>query len=191
MKAADIPQLVFFIVVCQLAGGIGSYSPPGHTRMVCRPEKAAPDAAGLGFCPGLDHALYFDGNRRLPDLAGEPVWKTAAAGPFLFGLQLVLNALWSYLFFRPPVPSGRGTRHGRPGRLHFSNPPPLPPYFLCRRGPPRPLSPVGGLCRRFEFCDLYSELLKNDQTMMSLVKNRSAALRCNPALLDNHPFLGT
>jgi len=131
--------------------------------MVCDPEKTAPDAAGLGFCPGLDHVVCFDGDCGFPDLARDPVWKTAAEGsPFIWGSVSSKRPV-AVSLFRAAVSSGRAGRHRRPGRLHFFDPSPLPSHFLPRRDPPHPLSPVGGLCRRFEFLNLHSKLLRNNQ----------------------------
>jgi translocator protein len=100
VKAADIPKLVFFIVVCQLAGGIGSYftvpAIPGWYATLKRPLLTPPDWV---FGP-VWITLYV-----LMGIAVFLIWRETRYGKprrkalLLFGIQLVLNALWPFLFF--------------------------------------------------------------------------------------------
>ncbi|RPJ43756.1 MAG: tryptophan-rich sensory protein, partial [Deltaproteobacteria bacterium] len=100
MKAADIPKVVFFIVVCQLAGGIGSYftvpAIPGWYANLKKPLLTPPDWV---FAP-VWVTLYV-----LMGIAVFLIWRETRYGKprqkalLLFGTQLVLNALWSLLFF--------------------------------------------------------------------------------------------
>jgi translocator protein len=100
LKAADIPQLVFCIVICQLAGGLGSYftrpAIPTWYATLKKPLLTPPDWI---FAP-VWITLYV-----LMGIAVFLVWQQ----PFtrsqkqkaliFFSVQLILNALWSYLFF--------------------------------------------------------------------------------------------
>ena len=100
MKAADIPKVVFFIVVCQLAGGIGSYftvpAIPGWYAALKKPLLTPPDGV---FAP-VWITLYV-----LMGIAVFLIWRETRYGKprqkalLLFGIQLVLNALWPFLFF--------------------------------------------------------------------------------------------
>lgn len=100
MKTADIPRLAFFIVVCQLAGGIGSYfttpAIPGWYAALKKPLITPPDWV---FAP-VWITLYV-----LMGVAAFLVWrenrleKARRNALVLFGIQLSLNALWSFFFF--------------------------------------------------------------------------------------------
>jgi benzodiazapine receptor len=100
LKAADIPKLVFCIVICEVAGGIGSY----FTRTAIsswyatlkKPLLTPPDWI---FAP-VWITLYV-----LMGIAVFLVWQQPFArnqkqnALIFFSVQLILNALWSYLFF--------------------------------------------------------------------------------------------
>ena len=100
MKRADIPKLVFCIVICQLAGGIGSYftrpAIPAWYATLKKPLLTPPDWV---FAP-VWITMYI-----LMGIAAFLVWREGfdrnqtQKALLLFGIQLVLNALWSYLFF--------------------------------------------------------------------------------------------
>jgi tryptophan-rich sensory protein len=100
LKAAEIPKLVFFIVLCQLPGGIGSYftapAISGWYANLKKPFLTPPDWV---FAP-VWITLYV-----LMGIAAYLVWREHRYGKprqkalLLFGIQLVLNALWSFLFF--------------------------------------------------------------------------------------------
>ncbi|MBP1719250.1 MAG: benzodiazepine receptor TspO [Deltaproteobacteria bacterium] len=100
LKAADIPKLVFYIIVCQLAGGIGSYftrpAIPTWYATLKKPLLTPPDWV---FAP-VWITLYV-----LMGISVFLVWRETRYGKprqkalFLFWIQLGLNAFWSYLFF--------------------------------------------------------------------------------------------
>ena len=100
LKPAEIPQLVFLIVICQLAGGIGSYftRPAISTwyNALRKPLATPPDCV---FAP-VWITLY-----ALMGISAFLVWRRGLKGRenqkalILFGSQLILNALWPYLFF--------------------------------------------------------------------------------------------
>jgi tryptophan-rich sensory protein len=100
LKAADIPKLVFFIAVCQLAGGIGSYfTRPAISTWYVTLEKPLLTPPDWVFAP-VWITLYV-----LMGIAVFLIWRETRYGKprqkalQLFGIQLVLNALWSFLFF--------------------------------------------------------------------------------------------
>jgi len=100
LKAAEIPKLAFFIILCQLAGGIGSYftapAIPTWYAALKKPFVTPPDWV---FAP-VWIMLYV-----LMGIAAFLVWREDRQGKarqkamVLFGTQLALNALWSFLFF--------------------------------------------------------------------------------------------
>jgi len=91
---------VFFIVLCELAGGIGSYftapAIPVWYATLKKPLLTPPDWL---FAP-VWILLYV-----LMGIAVFLIWREKRYGKprqtalFLFGIQLALNALWPYLFF--------------------------------------------------------------------------------------------
>lgn len=100
MKPAEIPKLAFFLILCQLAGGIGSYfTAPAIPVWYAGLKKPFITPPGWVFAP-VWITLY-----ALMGLAAFLVWREKSYGIgrrnalVLFGIQLVLNALWSFLFF--------------------------------------------------------------------------------------------
>ncbi|MFC2174874.1 TspO/MBR family protein [archaeon] len=97
MKVKSWRHLIGFVVLSQLAGVIGSVFTVGsvgtwYTALV-RPELAPPNWV---FGP-VWITLYF-----LMGIAAYLVWqkgKKPEAALQLFGLQLVLNTMWSIIFF--------------------------------------------------------------------------------------------
>jgi translocator protein len=100
LKTGEILKLAFFILLCQLAGGIGSYftapAIPTWYAALRKPFITPPDWV---FAP-VWITLYV-----LMGIAVFLVWRESRYGKprqkalLLFGIQLVLNALWSFLFF--------------------------------------------------------------------------------------------
>jgi len=100
LRAGEILKLVFFILLCQLAGGIGSYftapAIPTWYAALKKPVITPPDWV---FAP-VWITLYV-----LMGIAVFLIWRKKQYGKprqkalFLFGIQLFLNALWSFLFF--------------------------------------------------------------------------------------------
>jgi tryptophan-rich sensory protein len=100
LKAGEILKLIFFILLCQLAGGIGSYfttpAIPAWYAGLKKPFMTPPDWL---FAP-IWITLYV-----LMGIAVFLVWRESGYGKprqkslFLFGIQLALNALWPFLFF--------------------------------------------------------------------------------------------
>jgi len=92
--------LIFCIVICQLVGGIGSYftrpAIPTWYATLKKPLFTPPDWV---FAP-VWITLYV-----LMGIAAFLIWRERGIRSqkqrafILFGIQLVLNALWSYLFF--------------------------------------------------------------------------------------------
>jgi benzodiazapine receptor len=89
-------MLALFILVCLFVGGSGSAFPPGewYRQLVKPPLNPPPWVFGpvwtlLYILMGLSAWLVW---RR-------PGWPAARAPLGLFGVQLFLNALWSWLFF--------------------------------------------------------------------------------------------
>jgi tryptophan-rich sensory protein len=100
LKTGEILKLAFFILLCQLAGGIGSYftapAIPAWYAALKKPFVTPPDWV---FAP-VWITLYV-----LIGIAAFLVWREDRHGKarqkamVLFGTQLALNALWSLLFF--------------------------------------------------------------------------------------------
>lgn len=100
LRAGEILKLVFSILLCQLAGGIGSYftapAIPTWYAALKKPVITPPDWV---FAP-VWITLYV-----LMGIAVFLIWRKKQYGKprqkalFLFGIQLFLNALWSFLFF--------------------------------------------------------------------------------------------
>jgi len=99
-KRSDIYKLIVSILVCQLAGVIGSIftrpSVPTWYAGLLKPRFTPPDWV---FGP-VWISLYF-----LMGIAAFLVWRrglhhqVVRRALAIFGVQLVLNALWSFLFF--------------------------------------------------------------------------------------------
>jgi len=100
MKSMEIFRLAASIIVCQLAGVIGSFFTrpeiSGWYAALRKPSLAPPDWV---FAP-VWIALY-----TLMGVAAYLVWskgwkeKQVRHALILFGVQLILNALWSWVFF--------------------------------------------------------------------------------------------
>ena len=100
LRAGEILKLAFSILLCQLAGGIGSYftapAIPTWYAALKKPVITPPDWV---FAP-VWITLYV-----LMGIAVFLIWRKKQYGKprqkalFLFGIQLFLNALWSFLFF--------------------------------------------------------------------------------------------
>lgn len=99
-RVVDSLALVGFLLVCLLAGGLGSIATTpeldGWYRTLAKPTWNPP---GWVFGP-VWTTLYV-----LMAVAAWLVWRRdglrGAAGPLaLFGLQLLLNISWSWIFFR-------------------------------------------------------------------------------------------
>ena len=93
--SSQYPALIAFVVLCFAAAGIGGFFPPDDWyASLNRPSYAPPNWV---FGP-VWTVLYF-----MMAVAGLLVWKSNAAGNVLaltmFGVQLLLNAAWSAIFF--------------------------------------------------------------------------------------------
>jgi translocator protein len=98
----SIPKLVGSVLLCEAAGAIGSiYTYDGVRNWYPKLEKPSFTPPGWVFAPvwtvlyammGL--SLYLGSQRRREEDDG--LWQ---ASQVLFGIQLVLNVLWSYVFF--------------------------------------------------------------------------------------------
>jgi translocator protein len=89
------PALISFVVLCFAAAGIGGFFPPDDWHAsLNRPSYAPPNWV---FGP-VWTMLYL-----MMAVAGWLVWKSNTAGKALaltmFGVQLLLNAAWSAIFF--------------------------------------------------------------------------------------------
>lgn len=100
MKTKNITKLIFSIIICQLAGIIGSiFTYPavkGWYATLQRPFFSPPNWVFgpvwilLYILMGI--SLYLVWKKGLKN-------KNVKTGLYLFGFQLVLNAIWSLLFF--------------------------------------------------------------------------------------------
>jgi len=93
--SSQYPALIAFVVMCFAAAGIGGFFPPDDWyASLNRPSYAPPNWV---FGP-VWTMLYL-----MMAVAGWLVWKSNAAGRTLaltmFGVQLLLNAAWSVIFF--------------------------------------------------------------------------------------------
>ncbi len=100
MKAKEIGLIILFVVVCQMAGIIGSVftfdAIPGWYSTLERPDFAPPNwvfgPVWISLYTIMGISAYLIYRKGL----GENGVKMALS---VFGLQLGLNALWSILFF--------------------------------------------------------------------------------------------
>jgi len=96
MKSGNYPALIAFVVVCLSAGIFGSRFTPGEWYSGL--DKPSWNPPAFIFAP-VWTVLYI-----LMGLSAWLVWSRREGGSILlpmsiFAAQLVLNALWSYLFF--------------------------------------------------------------------------------------------
>jgi tryptophan-rich sensory protein len=99
---SSIPKLVGSVLLCEGAGAVGSiYTYEGVRDWFPNLEKPSFTPPGWVFAPvwtvlyalmGL--SLHLASERRSEE--DEDLWQASKA---LFGIQLVLNVLWSYVFF--------------------------------------------------------------------------------------------
>lgn len=106
MKIKSIPKLVSSIVICQLAGIIGSFfTAPSVSTWYAELIKPAFNPPNWVFGP-VWTALFI-----LMGISLYLVWvkgiktKKAKIALALFGIQLFLNVLWSVIFFGLRLPS--------------------------------------------------------------------------------------
>jgi len=100
MKIKNTVKLIVAIVVCQMAGVIGSFftnpSIPTWYATLQKPSFTPPGwfigAVWITLFTLMGISLYLVWDKRLKD-------KRVNASLFAFGIQLVLNILWSFLFF--------------------------------------------------------------------------------------------
>ena len=94
--SAQYPALIVFVVLCFAAAGIGGFFPPDSWyASLNRPSYAPPNWV---FGP-VWTLLYV-----MMAVAGWLVWKSSGSvgkrfALTMFGIQLVLNAAWSVIFF--------------------------------------------------------------------------------------------
>jgi benzodiazapine receptor len=99
-KKAEIPKLVISLGVCQLAGFIGSiFTRPAISTWYAELQKPRFTPPDYVFGP-VWISLYI-----LMGIAAFLIWRkgfhhrVVKRALAIFGVQLVLNALWSFLFF--------------------------------------------------------------------------------------------
>jgi tryptophan-rich sensory protein len=105
MKSLDIKRLLFFIIICQLAGIIGSIftvgSIPTWYASLVKPEFTPP---GWVFAPvwillyllmGISAYLVYSSNNN----KNKKINTNTRAALIIFAIQLVLNLFWSIIFF--------------------------------------------------------------------------------------------
>lgn len=107
MEVKKAFRLIASIIICQFAGIIGSVftiqAIPTWYAGLAKPFFAPPNWVfgpvwiTLYFLMGL--SLYFAWENGLVKPKAAPIKKKAKLAITLFGIQLALNALWSYLFF--------------------------------------------------------------------------------------------
>lgn len=97
----SVPKLVGSVLLCEAAGGIGSmFTRNSLKEWYPNLEKPSFTPPGWIFGPvwallyALMRASFYVAERQHEDGSGE-----ARASRVLFGIQLVLNTLWSYVFF--------------------------------------------------------------------------------------------
>jgi tryptophan-rich sensory protein len=103
----SIPKLVGSVLLCEAAGGIGSiFTRDSLKEWYPSLEKPSFTPPGWVFGPvwtslyALMGASFYVAERQQEEGSNE-----AKASRVLFGIQLVLNALWSYVFFGRRSPS--------------------------------------------------------------------------------------
>jgi len=96
----NITKLIISILICQLAGVIGSvFTAPSITTWYATLEKPSFNPPGWVFAPAwttlfllMGIALYIIWNRGLEN-------EKVKLAVIIFAVQLILNILWSILFF--------------------------------------------------------------------------------------------
>ena len=80
-------------------GRVGEHRDRGQdSHLVCDAGQAFVESAELAIRAGVDHALHPDGGGRVDGVdAARP--SGARGALWFFGIQLVLNTLWSFVFF--------------------------------------------------------------------------------------------
>ena len=104
---SSIPKLVGSVLLCEAAGGVGSIFTYDAVRdWYPKLEKPSFTPPGWVFGPVwtvlyamMGISLYLASQRRTQE--HDDLWRTSRA---LFGIQLALNALWSYVFFGRRAP---------------------------------------------------------------------------------------
>ena len=103
----SIPKLVGSVLLCEAAGGIGSiFTRDSLKEWYPSLEKPSFTPPGWVFGPvwtslyALMGASFYVAERQQEEGSNE-----GKASRVLFGIQLVLNALWSYVFFGRRSPS--------------------------------------------------------------------------------------
>ena len=100
MKLKDIPALLIALAIPQLAGGIGSvFTTPQLTGWYASLQKSPLNPPGWVFGPVWLTLFLLMGIAAF--LVYQKGWKNQDVKRALgvLGLQLILNTLWSYLFF--------------------------------------------------------------------------------------------
>jgi translocator protein len=103
----SVPKLVGSILLCEAAGAIGSvYTNEGVREWYPKLEKPSFTPPSWVFAPvwtllyaTMGLSLYLASQRQTEEEGG--IW---VASRVLFGTQLALNALWSYVFFGRRAP---------------------------------------------------------------------------------------
>ena len=102
----SVPKLVGSVLLCEAAGGIGSiFTLDGLKEWYPNLEKPSFTPPGWVFGPvwtllyALMGASFYAAERQQEEGSDE-----VRASRVLFGIQLVLNALWSYVFFGRRAP---------------------------------------------------------------------------------------
>lgn len=106
MQKGNVPRLLAAIVGCEAIGIIGGlYTRDGVEQWYPKLKKPAFNPPGWIFGPVwtllyalMGAALY------LAARDGDPDRDATRLGKFFFGLQLALNGLWSFIFFRRRSP---------------------------------------------------------------------------------------
>ncbi len=100
MKKSDILKLIVSLIICQLAGFVGSlFTTPSIPTWYASLDKPAFTPPNWVFSPvwislfvvmGISLFLVWQKSLHYPGVSGALFW---------FGIQLILNMLWSVLFF--------------------------------------------------------------------------------------------
>lgn len=100
IKTRELPRLVLSILICQLAGVVGSVF-TASTVTTWYPTLAKPSFAPPGWAISLVWIVIFT----LMGISLFLVWREGASRPdvrtalYIFAAQLVVNVLWSFAFF--------------------------------------------------------------------------------------------